>query len=297
MKKQLEKNIEDTLLQPYTLKDLIKEIEESPQGLSTGYDKLDKHISIPAEAITVIAGRPSQGKTTFMLNLLINMCKIYPGKSFFFFSYEENRHKIGLKMLNILSQGEHNKRSNLDLKFLEENIRQNTSCEEIEKAKETFKELTTNNRLWLISKSFYIKDLSHRITYFSNENHNIGAVFIDYFQKIKIQEGILNRYVELQKISETLLETAKNCRIPIIVGAQFGRDNNPNRLDNIRESGDIEQDASLVLGLEKGTRSTNSFNEVPLGIKVLKQREGATDKMISLSFDNITLKISSREKS
>ena len=84
------------------------------------------------------------------------------------------------------------------------------------------------------------------------ERGKIGAIFIDYIQKIKFKGKSSTRQLELQKISETILETAKFNSVPIILGAQFGRGNTKQevlRLDNLREAGDIENDAKLFLGI------------------------------------------------
>ena len=85
----------------------------------------------------------------------------------------------------------------------------------------------------------------------------MGAIFIDYIQKIKYRGKSSTRQIELQKISETILETAKFNSVPIILGAQLGRGNTKAevlRLDNLREAGDIENDAKLVLGIWNGSK-------------------------------------------
>jgi len=286
-------------LKPYTLKKFLKEIREAPEGLKTGYTELDRIISIPSEAITIIAGRPSHGKTTFMLNLLINMIKMYQDKTFLFFSYEENRHKIALKIIHILTQG--NSKAP-DTKVIREWIREGSDSHSLQTSYTTFKNLTESSRLWIIDEPFCIKDLTSIIGYLS-DRCSIGAVFIDYIQKIKIKEKYITRQVELQKICQTILETANSHSIPIIMGAQLGRGQGYQdkvRLDNLREAGDIEQDANMVIGLyneamEKAQSRRNNEVSIPdvsdLKLTILKNRDGRVNDTISLEFDRPALKI------
>ena len=127
------------------------------------------------------------------------------------------------------------------------------------------------------------------------ERGKIGAIFIDYIQKIKFKGKSSTRQLELQKISETILETAKFNSVPIILGAQFGRGNTKQevlRLDNLREAGDIENDAKLVLGIwndakEKSDSKGESLmsRTVDLDFVVLKNRNGPSNQTISLVFD------------
>jgi len=82
----------------------------------------------------------------------------------------------------------------------------------------------------------------------------VAAVFIDYVQKLTTEEERVNRQQEIQKICQTLLSTAldKRAGTSIILGAQVNRNVTSFEeltLDKMREAGDIEQDANLVLGI------------------------------------------------
>jgi replicative DNA helicase len=82
----------------------------------------------------------------------------------------------------------------------------------------------------------------------------VAAVFIDYVQKLTTEEERVNRQQEIQKICQTLLSTALDTRAgtSIILGTQVNRNVTSleeRTLDKMREAGDIEQDANLVLGI------------------------------------------------
>ncbi|MDY0231928.1 MAG: DnaB-like helicase C-terminal domain-containing protein, partial [Candidatus Saccharicenans sp.] len=293
----------------YTASLLEEDIRRARPGLKTGYASLDDLFSIPPEAITIIGARPSHGKTTFLMNLALNMVKAVPDRSFFFFSYEESRRQIGVKFLNILSG--HRFDSGQNIKCLEDMIRgdgqdqNNKAWEKIRQGQAELERLTESKRLWIIDEPYFVDELAGVLTLFKKQ-YDIGAVFIDYIQKIKIAGRYATRQMEIQKVSETILETAKKLLIPIILGAQLGRDpqhGDKVRLDNLREAGDIEQDANLVLGLfnpamEKAQDNGETSREdtVDLQVTVLKNRNGPVNETRILNFIRPLLTIKDKSK-
>ncbi len=281
------------IVTPYTVADMITDITRTSPGLKTGYDSLDKLITIPQEAITIIAGRPSHGKTTLMLNLILKMVENYPDKTFLFFSYEETRKQITLKLLDILSQRVISEAQNLNQ--IENYIRASGSSQaEIEAGKQKLADLTGSGRLWIIDEPFYINDLEEVIANLASK-HQLGAVFVDYIQKVKIKGKYGTRQLELQAISDQLLGIAKQNSLPLIMGAQFSRDKDSKdkvKLDNLREAGDIEQDANLVIGLyneamQKAQDEDRKLTArtVNIDLTILKNRNGAVNDKVTLIFD------------
>jgi len=263
------------------------------EGLKTGYKSIDRMIQIPQAAITIVAGRPSHGKTTTLLNFFVNMVKQYPDREFYFFSYEEPSNQILLNVLNILSGEFINEAHNLA--NLEGYLRGGLNkLPKVNAALATLQSMTAGHRLVVCDYPYFVDDLSKLIASLK-ERGKMGAIFIDYIQKIKFKGKASTRQLELQKISETILETAKFNSVPIILGAQLGRGSTKAevlRLDNLREAGDIENDAKLVLGIwngskdlaeSKGETSTNRM--VDLDFVVLKNRNGLSNQTISLVFD------------
>jgi DNA primase len=298
--RELQAKAVTTMPGPYTLDLLEADIAQTRPGLKTGYKSLDELFLIPPEAITIIGGRPSHGKTTLLMNLLLNMARTYTDQSFFFFSYEESRKQIGVKLLNILSGETIDQTRNVQA--LEGYLRaKRTDRTKVEEGKAELRELTEAKRLWIIDEPLYVDELADALAYY-RERYNIGTVFIDYIQKIKIRGRFPTRQVELQRISERILEAAKGLSMPIVLGAQLGRDpqhSDKVRLENMRESGDIEQDANLVLGLfnpamEKvqfGGEEIKPGDEVELNVTVLKNRNGPVNEERALTFNRPLLTI------
>jgi len=288
------------ILEPYPFSSLEFDIRNTREGLKTGYAELDDFVTIPHEAITIIAGRPSHGKTTLLLNMFLNMVENYKDKRFYFFSYEETKKQLAIKCLNILGNTQlHEYKNN---QALEAYLREGRNDKaEIERAKRDYQDKVESGRLWLIDEPYYVDGLTETIRYLRDRYDNVGAVFVDYIQKVKIAGRYNTRQLELQKISEEILETAKASHLPIILGCQFNREVKEEKdvnLSSLREAGDIEQDANLVLGLYNGAMQTAEKDDTPfmqteaeLTVKILKNRNGAVNKKVSLDFITPTLRI------
>ena len=291
--------------EPYLLEDLAEDIISTPEALSTGWDSLDKLAKIPAGALTIIAGRPGQGKTTFQLNLLSNLLRRYPDKSFYYFSYEEARKAIALKLImmraGVVIQAESNYGAYIHyMKSRGGSV--GASDRRIEQALQEFKEITSAGRLTISDDMYPAEDLATVIGLLAKKG-NTGAVIVDYIQRIPTQSQS-QRYLELKVISSRLLEQAVQLDIPIILGAQLNRsmDNTKPRLENLRESGDIEQDANLVLSLYtpevEAIEKADDVSKIPavvdMEVSILKNRGGASGRKITLSFNRPVLKISEK---
>lgn len=288
-------------LDTYGSADFLAEIKNAPAGLSTGYEQIDEIAQIMPGAITIIAGRPRHGKTTFLMNMAMNRIKLNPKKTVFFFSYEEPRKDILMKILSIhadtkisdsqnIKQIEYYLRGKMRGKIREERT-------EILSALDTVNSYLETNRLKIIDSPLYVDDLTDALRYYKSK-YDIDTVFIDYIQKIKIRGKFQSRQIELQKVSEALLECAKELRLPLILGAQFNRDatiRERPKMENLRESGDIENDANLIFGIYNDSveNSGDQFGDiVDFEVLVLKNRNGRSNEKIKLQFNRPKLKIS-----
>jgi replicative DNA helicase len=276
---------------PYCLDDLLQEIKETPNGLKTGISSLDERLLIPNGAITIIAARPSHGKTTFLINLLVNMVSEYKGKTFVFFSYEEAKKQIATKVIINLSGISLRGINNLEAYQNYFRLRDTDPNPGIERGLDGFREFTKNNRMLIIDDPLKIDDLVRQITELQTQ-YPLGGVFIDYIQKIKPSERSATRQADIQDISAKLLEVANRFSLPVIVAAQLNRyATSAPSLDQLREAGDLEQDANLVLSLFNESVSQCQNNKtVPskkaqeIKVKTLKNRYGPLDIDISLNF-------------
>jgi len=303
--------------EPYTLPQLLEDLGGSPEGLRTGYRDLDGRLSLPAGLLTVIAGRPGHGKTTLQLNLLLRLLRQYPDRTFCLFSYEEARKRLATKLIMLLAgevlDSEQNRGAYL--RYLKDG-RQREPHKRIEEALRTFEEYTSSGRLILDDGSRPAEDLAATISLLS-KRRPLGACFVDYIQKVSLRRPQQQRYLDIKRASELLLETSKATDAAIILGAQLGRGDKSGgrsevlRLDNLRESGDLEQDAALVLGLwlqakadeeQRGSAgqeagATKEYGLVELEIVCLKHRDGQSGWSTKLDFFGPSQTIEDRQES
>lgn len=289
------------LIEKYNYENFIDEMKNSPLTLKTGIVTLDKIVRIPHGAITLIAGRPSHGKTTFMFNLLLNLSSLYKDKKFYFFSYEEQKKFILVKILNRLInrdiQISDYTDSNTNLEKLKAYMRDDRrDITYIEENKKKLKDLLESEKIEIIDKAYSVEDLSLVIENL-NSKENIGGIFIDYIQRIRTKLKAQDKRNEIAYISDYILNNiAKKTGLPIILGAQFNRGAGESpKLEHLKEAGNLEEDANLVLSVYQEARENEQNSgkrEVELEIKAIKNRDGAVNVKTNLKFDRYTGNIS-----
>lgn len=111
--------------------------------------------------------------------------------------------------------------------------------------------------------------------------HGIRFAVVDYLQKIEVP-GAHNRFDARGIASAELQKLAQRLDIPIILVSQLSRDvekgNRPPVLSDLRESGDIEQNADLVIALH-GKLEADELGERDVELHILKAKEGRTGKI------------------
>lgn len=121
--------------------------------------------------------------------------------------------------------------------------------------------------------------------------HGLGLIVVDYLQLMSARGE--NRTQEVGAISRGLKALAKELQVPVIAVAQINRgveNRNDKRpmLSDLRESGDIENDADIVLMIYRDEYyNPNSEARGLAEILVKKQRNGPTG-MVPLRFDGPT---------
>ena len=98
----------------------------------------------------------------------------------------------------------------------------------------------------------------------NHQRGRCGIAFIDYLGLIQSDNSKQLLYQVIAERTGRLKQLAKQCRIPIVLLCQLNRnieaENRPPRLDDLRDSGAIEQDADIVLMLERQSRTLRDRN-------------------------------------
>ena len=200
----------------------------------------------------VIGGRPSMGKTQFLINLATHLSKEHPT---LFVSYDLSEHLLTYKILSTITKFE-----------VDELLRRQITNEEktlLNKYKtEGFKQHLFIND----ARSNSINDLKKHCINQIKEN-GIKVIMIDYLQLLKGNRKYQNRDAEISYICRELKSLASEHQVCIIITSQLSRalenrggDRRP-KLSDLRDSGAIEQDADKVLMLYRPIYYGVEFDE------------------------------------
>jgi replicative DNA helicase len=209
-------------------------------GVPSGFRLLDNVTNgwQPSDLI-ILAGRPSMGKTAAAISMIIHPA-IEEKKPVAIFSLEMSNFQIGSRIQSFISGVNVSKivkgQVNMD------EIRQiSSSCESLEKSP-LFIDDTPNISL------IELKSKARKLV----KDNGVQLIVIDYLQLMRSGMDVQNREQEIAEISKGLKALAKELNIPVIALSQLSRgvesrsDKKP-MLSDLRESGQIEQDADMVM--------------------------------------------------
>ena len=299
-----------SLLLPIKEDEVRQRLTNKPESLNSGYTIGGEPLLLPSGAISILTAPTSHGKTTFLINLALNVAQAYPDKEAYLFSYEEDGDSILINALNTYLDKplSGNNRTTLKNHFTGSN------SINIEGKDNFFKELIDTRRLNIHYSSYNSDTLIEAIRYL-HKHAKPGAIFIDYIQLLNLPEGKYKTYSRQEEIKEiciALKDVAVETGLPIILGAQFNREVvNQLRLHatKIGEAGDIERIANLIVGFWnnnfKPLATEGELNEInnkgvapdTLYTTILKNRGGRVGLEEILSFNGNTGKIKNSSSS
>lgn len=238
---------------------------EENDSVKTGKFRLDKYLKFTKRDLHIIGARPGVGKSAFALYITLLMSQKARG---LFFSLEMPLKQIIQRIIS--------SQSRIELEMLTNKERFNTLDSEQKKlVKVLFDKILKKSELKLYDGNFKIDELEE---YVKNEKEINGVDFIvvDYLQLVKSNKTS-SRYEQITDISIRLKQIAKDYDIAVIALSQLSR-NIEKRVDkdvylaDFRESGQIEQDASTILGLT--TEPTDTEYKELMKVQILKNRQG-----------------------
>ena len=225
--------------------DHLEELSQSDSlipGLSTGLRDLDTKINgLNKSDLLLIAARPAMGKTSFALNIGLNVAKKY-NKTVAFFSLEMSREQLVLRLMS----GE----SFVDSKKMQTG---KLTEEEWEKLAMASGVLGQTDIRVDDNPSITVAEMNAKL----RRVDNLGLVIIDYLQLMTgsgYSKSSENRVQVVGEISRSLKIMAKELNVPVICLSQLsraveGRTDKRPIMSDLRESGAIEQDADAILFL------------------------------------------------
>jgi replicative DNA helicase len=241
-------------------------------GLPSGLSDLDSRImGLNNSDLIIIASRPGMGKTSIALNIALHAARTSQ-KAVAFFSLEMSREQLALRLLSSESQ--------IDGKKLQTG---RVSLDEWKKLAEAASGISKTEILIDDNPSLSVADMNAQC----RRVRNLGLVVIDYLQLMQSAAGPSRRSYEnrvqvVSDISRMMKIMAKELNVPVICGCQLSRANEARSnkrpmLSDLRESGSIEQDADIVLGLyREDYYDKNTVNQNIAECIILKNRRGET---------------------
>lgn len=123
----------------------------------------------------------------------------------------------------------------------------------------------------------------------------LGLVVVDYLQCIKSGKDKHNRYESVSEVSRQLKVMARTLGCPVIALAQLNRtaEQEEPKLSHLRESGSLEQDADVVLLLNRPHIFDTNADPTLATVDIAKHRNGPC-QIVNLSFDHDTVSFKNR---
>lgn len=212
-------------------------------GVDVGYKKLNDYThGLQKGEMTIIAARPSVGKTAFALNLAYNAVKLNP-ISVAIFSLEMPSEQLVRRLIAT--------DATVSLDNIQTGTRFLTAAQKATVG-QSIKNIG-NSKLFIDdTPGIKLIDILAKSRQLKAAHDDLGLIVVDYIGLITTGEKrIESRQVEVSNISRALKELARDLKLPVIVISQLSRqvdsrDDKRPYLSDLRESGAIEQDADLV---------------------------------------------------
>lgn len=250
-------------------------------GITTGLESLDKITDgVNPGELWVIAGRPGMGKSALFCNMALKQA--LSNVPVLYVSLEMRNINVAQRMLSIYTGISHEK------------IRFGTLNQaELDRVSEAIRlikaaPLYVDSNFQADDKYFF--SLIKRM----HKRYGIKVVILDYLQLLSQRE--VEATQELGRITRLSKLIANDLGIGVVIGSQLNRlvetrsDRHP-VLSDLRQSGYIEEDADVVLGLYRDVKY-NPRTKTPdlLELLILKHREGPVG-MLPTKFDESTYRI------
>lgn len=252
-------------------------------GLETGFYDLDKITAgLHGGEMIILAARPGMGKTAFALNIATNAAAT-TDKAIAVFNLEMSAEMLVNRMISSVGQ--------IDSYKLQTGQLQHNDWK---RYNEALSQLADTNIYIEDNAGITASEIRAKCRRLANQEKGLGLVVIDYLQLVTSgNKRVESRQVEVSEISRSLKTMALELDVPVIALAQLSRsaekrENSQPMLADLRESGSLEQDADMVLFINRKdyyeAKSEKKETIVPVDLIIAKHRKGSTG-VINLLFE------------
>ncbi len=252
---------------------------EDIYGVPTGFVDLDKMLSgLQPSDLLIIAGRPGQGKTGFLLSVAKNAALTHK-KHVAIFSLEMSNEQVAQRLIA--------QETGIDSQRLRTGKLQETEwplfAQAIEVLSDTHIFLDDTPAITPLQ----LRTKCRRL----HLEHHLDLIVLDYLQLVGGETRSENRVQEVSYISRNLKVLARELNVPVLAAAQLSRaveqrtDKRP-VLSDLRESGSLEQDSDIVMFIYRPDQyEKDTTNKNVAEIIVAKHRNGPVGS-VELVFRN-----------
>ena len=242
-------------------------------GVAFGLSELDTATGggFPGEFV-VIGARPSVGKSALAANIALSMAM--RGLTCLYVSLEMEADQIGRRVLAA------------KVGIEQANIRSaSVSTDDANRIIEAAKVMRDAELPWypFRARRFTVEKL-RLMARRMKAVQGLDVIFVDYLQLLRTEDRRLSGYERVTECSATLKELASELECLVIAPCQINREmekeNRPPRLSDLRGSGDIEQDADVVLLLHEPHPNAKIID-----VMVAKARSGPRNTVVHLDWN------------
>lgn len=258
------------------------ETGQKQKGVRTGYYELDDMLGgMQAGDMVIVAARPSMGKTSWALGAALHAAM--HGTPTLVFSLEMSREQIADRLLSMEARVQ-----------LHRIRRRTVTPEDMDKLAAALGRI--KDAPLVIDDAPLTPETMRSRARKVAAKHHIGLIVLDYIGLVRSPRAE-NRRDEIGQISRAVKAMAKELRVPVMALSQLNRSNESRegrrpRMSDLRDSGDLEQDADVVVLIHREDYYTlkDDPHAIPTfmaDIDVAKQRNGPVG-VVQLRFDNET---------
>lgn len=213
-------------------------------GVRSGFIALDKRTGgFQKSDLIIIAARPGIGKTSLAMNIVSNAA-LEDGAKCAIFSLEMSKEQLAQRMLCSVAGVDMGKARSANLTD-QDWTKLWKAHQKLEKAPIYCNENVLAKPSQIIAQCRKLK-----------RERGLDLIVVDYLQLMKGDVAGLDRQIEVADMSRQMKVLAKEINVPVIVLSQMSRDvqkrtNHKPQLSDLRESGAIEQDADMVIFIDR----------------------------------------------
>lgn len=257
-------------------------------GIKTGIADIDKYMNIKKGDLITIAGRPSMGKTCLALNIADNM--IFNDTKVMLFELEMSAEKLAVRRISA--------RAKIPAEYINNGALAPMDFEKINNAAIEYS--NKNNMFTDCTAGLSILEIKSKAKKIKIR-YGLDVIIIDHIGLLTPPKGLNNKVLEIAEITRQAKIMAKELDVAVILLSQLNRgvearnDKKP-ILSDLRDSGAIEQDSDIVIGVYRDEYyKPNTEDKNILQAIILKNRDGKVGT-IKLYYDSDKQFIGSLDK-